>query len=275
MLTRFSLAICLLGGLAFTSCHEDSTLLTTLDEQADATSPLLSVHEPERLAGSHATGDLTVDYTVQLKEDVYHLDLHVADKHLTAAANYNDFSLSFDGHGQFLTAAEALALNATAVQLGERFFADNTDEHGDFQVTLAENTLFRVMDFFSYVPPNYAIGQYQVTDAGQQKSRNNDGVSCVRRGNYYTISWDDRRGNRTARDQAGRNRGGNYNCMARCGAGCGRWWIPSSWTLDCFEHDECSRQNNSSGGAADSNCGDEWVHAADDWTFGVVRGCGG
>ena len=63
--------------------------------------------------------------------------------------------------------------------------------------------------------------------------------------------------------------------MARCGCGCG-WGAPSAWTKDCLDHDICIvDQNGQNGLATDKNCGDEFRHAADDYTFGVLRGCRG
>ena len=66
-----------------------------------------------------------------------------------------------------------------------------------------------------------------------------------------------------------------YGCMGRCGAGCGHWWIPSAYTQACLDHDVCSVKNNSSGGASDVNCGDEFSLAIDDYILGVVKGCSG
>jgi len=60
------------------------------------------------------------------------------------------------------------------------------------------------------------------------------------------------------------NNGGNYNCQGRCGPGCGSWTC-SNWGRDCLKHDVCSWYFSSSGGASDSNCGDEWGDAYNDW----------
>ena len=60
----------------------------------------------------------------------------------------------------------------------------------------------------------------------------------------------------------GRQSSGDYSCMGRCGPACGG----GDWTLDCLEHDACSRYYSASGGGNDSNCGDEWWEASDDYT---------
>ena len=271
---KYSLPGCLAAALLLVSCQDQSTDPATPSTDSPTRSELFAAHELDHIRGSHNAVGHQVSYVVDAVEDRYTLTLTLDDqKTLTAVADYDQFHTELNGHQHELTATEALALNTTAIKLAEALYTGTNEEA--LRTTLAENTLIRLMDWFSYIPPGYRLGKEVVADSELQKSRNNDGVTCVKKNRYYTISWDDSRGNRSARDKAGRNRGGNYNCMARCGAGCGRWWIPSSWTLDCFEHDECSRQNNSSGGASDSNCGDEWIHASDDWTFGVIRGCSG
>ena len=275
--------------LAFTlaSClaPEQEILTDQYIEPADGYDDLLEVHTAEEIRGAYnVCTDVQATYHVTLAEpggDVYALDLNISGKSFAATVDYRAGSIELAGHGQSLRDVEAESLNSAAVELAETLYPETADPDAILSVTLAENTLVRVLDFLSYIPPGYELGYETILSnpdgevAETPKRRGNDGVTCVTRGRTYSIAWDDRGGNRSVRDVAGRDRGGNYNCMARCGAGCGRWWVPSSWTLDCFEHDECSRRNNSSGGASDANCGDEWLEAADDWTFGVIRGCSG
>merc|ERR1712039_93038 len=39
------------------------------------------------------------------------------------------------------------------------------------------------------------------------------------------------------------------------------------YTQDCLNHDQCSWENNASGGLMNSDCGDEWSNAVDDYVF--------
>lgn len=271
---KYSFLGSLLAALLLVSCQEQTTDLAAPTSLSPTLSELLLEHTLDRISGSHRAEGHHVNYSVAAKANRYTLSVTIdGGKILSALADYEQFEMVVEGNNNSLTPTEALALNTTAVQLAETLFAGASQE--TLQMTLAENTLVQLLDWFSYIPPGYELGKADVADAELWKSRRDDGIRCVTRNRTYRISWDDSRGNRSTRDKAGRNRGGSYNCMARCGAGCGRSWIPSAWTLDCFEHDECSRRNDSSGGAADSNCGDEWLHAADDWTFGVIRGCSG
>ncbi|MEM6831923.1 MAG: hypothetical protein AAF551_15540, partial [Bacteroidota bacterium] len=102
-----------------------------------------------------------------------------------------------------------------------------------------------------------------------------EGITCIRRNTFVNAEYDDARGVHSDRVRVGSKARQGYDCMGRCGANCGRWWIPSAWTKDCMDHDQCSNVNNSSGGVADGNCGDEFTQAADDYVFGVIRGCRG
>jgi len=146
----------------------------------------------------------------------------------------------------------------------------------EISFTEGENTVVRILDYWSQAPANYVYGERLVEDKIEPtQRRGNDGVSCIKKGRRYSLQYDGSRGNTNVTRTANYNGGGSYGCMGRCGGGCGRWWIPSSWTLDCFEHDECSLRYGASGGSSDSNCGDEFNEAADDWTFGVIRGCRG
>jgi hypothetical protein len=103
----------------------------------------------------------------------------------------------------------------------------------------------------------------------------NEGIKCISKGSNVTATWDDSSGTHNQSVKVNSTARSGYECMGRCGGSCGSRWIPSSYTKDCMDHDQCSNVNNASGGSSDSNCGDEFNHAADDWAFGVIRGCRG
>lgn len=107
-------------------------------------------------------------------------------------------------------------------------------------------------------------------------SERNEGITCISKGSTVTAVYDKGSSGTVVRTNI--KVGSSYkggSCMGRCGAACG-WGAPSAWTKDCLDHDICIvDQNGVNGGATDSNCGDEFIHAADDYTFGVLRGCRG
>ncbi|MCP5350953.1 MAG: hypothetical protein H7A10_08325 [Oceanospirillaceae bacterium] len=117
---------------------------------------------------------------------------------------------------------------------------------------------------------SFLLCSLQVLAAGSV----NEGITCIYKNTTVKAQFDDSRGNHEVNVVVGSTAKAGYGCMGRCGAGCGNI-LPSAWTKDCMDHDECSAENNSSGGSSDKNCGDEYNEAVDDWTFGVARGCSG
>ena len=104
-----------------------------------------------------------------------------------------------------------------------------------------------------------------------------EGITCLNKGSYETAVYD--KGSNgtlvTKNIKVGNSYGGG-KCMGRCGGGCDKWWAASAWAKDCLDHDICIvDQNGKNDLANDENCGDEFVHAADDYVFGVIRGCRG
>jgi len=103
-----------------------------------------------------------------------------------------------------------------------------------------------------------------------------EGITCVSKGSYKTAVYDKGSNGQviSTRIKVGNSYKGG-KCMGRCGGACGGW-APSAWTKDCLDHDICIvDQDGKNGLAWDKNCGDEFNHAADDYTFGVLRGCRG
>jgi len=124
--------------------------------------------------------------------------------------------------------------------------------------------VFAVLMVFTFTGIN-------TTYAGQ-----NEGITCIDIGDRETAEYDKGRNGRDVNRRITVNssfRGGR--CMGRCGAGCGNF-LPDAYTKDCLDHDICiSDQGGANDFANDANCGDEFNQAADDFIFGVLRGCRG
>lgn len=102
----------------------------------------------------------------------------------------------------------------------------------------------------------------------------NEGITCISKGSTVQALYDKNGSDVRRNIRVGSSYKGG-SCMGRCGAACGGW-APSAWAKDCLDHDICIRdQNGSNAGPFDANCGNEFNHAADDYTFGVLRGCRG
>lgn len=57
------------------------------------------------------------------------------------------------------------------------------------------------------------------------------------------------------------------DCLGRCGPGCG-FWGGGIYSYDCGEHDQCGRVHGGSTNPWDSECGDEYWDADDDFIWG-------
>jgi len=58
--------------------------------------------------------------------------------------------------------------------------------------------------------------------------------------------------------------GAEYSCQGKCGAGCGNVDC-GAWARDCLRHDACSWFFGAAGGAKDTNCGEAYNLAMDDF----------
>jgi len=62
------------------------------------------------------------------------------------------------------------------------------------------------------------------------------------------------------------------NCSGRCGAGCNHWF-DDDYTWDCFDHDRCVDHYGGSSMWDNSNCGDEFWEADDDYWYTYGSWC--
>jgi len=172
----------------------------------------------------------------------------------------------FNGNGAVLSDEDKAAL-AKAAQI----FAQESKltEKSSFEDRVA----FNLMDYLAHAPANFA---FEANKYRHHMSLKNEGISCIKKNSIVKAEWNTKVSGYVFEDiKVGANWPNKYGCMGRCGSDCGNWWIPSSWTKDCMDHDACSARNNASGGASDPNCGDEFTEAADDWLLGVGAGCFG
>jgi len=236
----------------------------------------LETYTIDQLKGQTVIDEHTLDYNVVNEAGRYYMEVLLDNHRLEAWISYAPEVVTHDGHSAVLTLEQKALLLSFSDQLGEAIVTSNGNTPTNFEMGLMEYAFVRTLEFWSQAPNGFVHDRRTNRADIIMKGTGNDGVSCIRKGREYRLSYTNRN-NRTITKtrKANYNGGGSYNCMGRCGAACGRWWIASSWTLDCFEHDQCSLDNNASGGGSDPNCGDEWWNASDDWVFGVSRGCFG
>ena len=258
--------------LWITSCTERALQKTALEDPTLG----LQINTAEQLKGQTVIDQHTLDYQVVQQESAYYIEVLIDDHRLEAWISYSPEVVTHDGHNAVLTQEQKALLLSFFDQLGTAIVNSNGNTPTHIELVLMEYAFLRTLEFWSQAPDGFVHDRRTNHADIALKGTGNDGVTCIKKGRSYRLSYTDRN-NRTIRKtrKANYNGGGSYDCMGRCGASCGRWWVPSAWTLDCFEHDQCSLDYSASGGGGAPTCGDEWWNASDDWVFGVSRGCFG
>ncbi len=192
--------------------------------------------------------------------------VRIGDSTIHVSYNEEGSFSNFNGNGAVLSDEDKAAL-AKAAQI----FAQESQltEKSSFE----DRVTFNLMDYLANAPANFA---FEANKYRHQMALKNEGVRCIKKSSIVRAEWNTKNSGYVFEDiKVGANWPNKYGCMGRCGSDCGNWWIASSWTKDCMDHDACSARNNASGGASDPNCGDEFTEAADDWLLGVGAGCFG
>lgn len=98
-------------------------------------------------------------------------------------------------------------------------------------------------------------------------------VRCLKEGQAHLAVWTDRTKQvHNVSVVVGSTAGPYYECMGRCGRGCGKQPKKSVYTQNCLNHDVCSWEVHAKKGRLDRDCGDEYKKAMPDYLFGE-SGC--
>ncbi|WP_108803009.1 hypothetical protein [Aquimarina sp. Aq107] len=256
----------LLCALLFVQCTQEN-----ISPQAEEIG--LETENENHFSGKLYTNNSNIDYSVKAVSELQFMVVLAIDKNtIEASVNYENEGIFIDGHNNNFSETQKEALLNTGRVISEYLLDTKKGE-----ISMAEYTLLALIEYWGKSPSDYVYNKREIkstSNSNALKSRN-EGVTCIRKNTYVNAEYDDSRGNHKERVKVGSKPRTNYGCMGRCGGDCGRWWIPSAWTKDCMDHDQCSNVNNASGGSGDRNCGDEFNEAADDYVFGVIRGCRG
>ncbi len=222
-------------------------------------------------SGIYLTHDTSVSFNSTTdRAGTESLEVGIEETKLVAEINVINGTLLLDGHHNVLSSQQKELLQSLSNELEETFSDDAPASH--------EISLVQLLSYWAQAPQGYVYGRRQVEigTADGSTNRGDDGIRCIRKGTWVTARYDDRSGHHQDSVKVNSTARPGYECMGRCGPGCGSWWaVAKAWTQDCMDHDQCSNVNYSSGGSSDSNCGDEYDEAADDWLWGVWNGCDG
>lgn len=222
------------------------------------------------IAGSFERAGSYIEFrSVSLDQQRATLHLDVNGAQLDAVLDLTAKTAVQDGYLHALYGDDVAALLALRDALGEADPAMVETLQGKLLVRhadhLAEAPVGATIDHREYtlVPANTAV-----TDRADADGCGGDGATCL---------WGDRGYDYAVFDQG--NDGyctwwwvpyGEYtsNCSGRCGAGCN--WFDDDYTWDCLDHDRCVDWYGGSSIWDNSNCGDEFWDADDDYwlTYG-------
>lgn len=232
----------------------------------------LEMQQEDLFKGKTIIEGHNVSYKVSSKGELYFVvEVQIDDHVLNAAIAYDNETIDFDGKNAVLTFDQKKIL----LKLGEEISLFLFKEKSVDNFTMTEYTLLRLLEYWAKSPNGYKYSKLKVKASKSSntnlKSRN-EGITCIRKNTFVTAEYDDASG-RNYRDRKLVN---GDRCLGRCGSGCpGVFTIASAWTKDCLDHDQCGRVLGGSTNPIDRNCGDEYREAADDYLFGVIRGCRG
>lgn len=221
-------------------------------------------HDDQTIRGTFAANSGLISFAANMPRGLAGtVEVAIDDAVLAFEADAASGEIRFDPHGATLTLAHRDALSefsrAIGAHLGDD--ADVTAMHTGLLVGAARYFADAPVDTLLHV----SVQRTEPLDRTILGSTSDDGKKCITRGTKVAATFSGSAGTTTQYWIVGSDGGtqwnGDYECMGRCGTGCGSY----DWTLDCLEHDACSRKYFSTDGVWDSNCGDEYEEAADDY----------
>lgn len=236
----------------------------------------MRVQTDQRLQGSFTQEDIVIQFsaasTAPLVGDVrvelgpLRYEVHYDYEARQVVADGHGGALEYDAQRPLLEAIEALSASlqrdALEPPLHERML------HAGLGMLRDSGGMALERQVFDLGPP-------EEQGAEVDKAIGDDGVSCIRSGTTYYVSFD--YADTTVID--GELQAGAFECNGQCGPYCTQLQPWRMWTLDCLEHDACC--NVTSDDACWTplgECGDEYDDAMGDFLRGYApfsRHCGG
>lgn len=228
--------------------------------------------QPEHITGSFARAGATVDYDAWSRgPEQASLDLNVNGVAIEVELDMADGILLQDGHGHALQRVDTEALLALRDAL--------YDEDPTLMDSLPGELLVRHLDRLAEAPPGLVVAQHDTRlDLQPRMLRSatcgDDGVTCLAGTNgTATAYYQPDGGSCTSVSNLSYGEDQSW-CRGRCGAGCPGWWFSDDdYTQDCFDHDTCVDELNAGNFFWDSDCGDEFWEADDDYFSTYADAC--
>ncbi|SCL37365.1 hypothetical protein GA0074692_4642 [Micromonospora pallida] len=230
--------------------------------------------------------------------------LTVGGKKFTATKNIAEGSAQWSGAGLALHPDDSLALDAFAKALESEWVEPASATKAP--ISLHRDLTIRLAMLLAEAPPGTRIGTQDVPRPAERYGERKlpEGAaeveSCLQEGTHATVANSAERKAVVAACQEPNEDGiwytrcnvnewvihdaadhcimgesvyvgpASYDCMGKCGGGC---FIITGYTYDCADHDRCGRVHGGSTDPWDSECGDEYWEADDDFLWSTNQ-CG-
>ncbi|RMH42357.1 MAG: hypothetical protein D6689_08415 [Deltaproteobacteria bacterium] len=237
-----------------------------------STEPLnIQILDDTTIAGTFVHGSTVVEFVSQSPDQQYGtLSLSINGANIDVEIDLANGTYQEDGYLNALYAPEleALAALRDAVQ----------EAHPDLVLqTLQGKLLARHADRLAEAPAGFTFDHRVVDLAAARASARavdradadgcgGDGATCLPGTDGWAYAVFDQGDDGTCWwwwRQYGEH---EERCRGRCGEGCNHWF-DDDYTWDCLDHDWCVYYFGGSSGSGNSNCGDEYWEAADDYAL--------
>ena len=264
-----SIAFVIGAAVAAAGCAADEA---TESGPPDGSALEVTVADDSAIVGSFVHGGSLIEFRSEAagpSRATLHLDVNGAPIDVVLDLGAQTFSSDGYGHGMFEDDVAALAALRDA-------FADAYPEL--VLDTLHGKLLARHADWLAGAPEGLTLARLDVdmTAVAPKVAKadadgcGGDGATCFPGTNGWDYAVYDPGSDGTCQ-WTWENYGENApNCQGRCGDGCNHWF-DDDYTWDCLDHDICVKRYGGSELSGNSNCGDEFWDASDDYvlTYGA------
>ncbi|SCL19709.1 hypothetical protein GA0074694_2786 [Micromonospora inyonensis] len=255
--------------------------------------------------GTFARSATVIEFAASAESAVStEVTLSVGGKKFTASKDIASGSAQWSGEGAALQPDENLALDAFAKALESEWVEPASATKAP--ISLHRDLTIRLAMLLAEAPPGTRIGTQAVPRPAERYGDRKlpEGAakveSCLKEGLFATVKDSAERRAVIAACQESNEDGiwytgcnvnelvlhdadshcflgetvyvgpASYDCMGKCGGGC---FIITGYTYDCADHDRCGRVHGGSTDPWDSECGDEYWEADDDFLWSTNQ-CG-
>lgn len=259
-----NLGLCVLAALALTSVAGAEVGPEMLGELE------LSFHNETELSGFFGRAGSLVHFSSRIDDAKVEIDLQVNTQRLHATFDPVNETVVWTGYDGALFIEEREALIALSRQLME------TLQPEDRELSLPEHMLYRLVMYWAEAPVGLTLNKRRITRSAEDRRRDlafekscylsdDNGIAYISCSTATRVFCHDADGGGHCWGCWYSWSGCGANCLSECGPGC---YGLNIWTWDCGDHDQCCGDHGGCINPFDTECGDEYGEAADDFLLG-------